>query len=119
MSPFRRAHRQDPAYPSDFGATISGGPTTGLPQLTARCSGGGVIDSVDQNLDQSMSDAQVKASLTKLGIAPADSQFQSAKTSRACEIFYYKSASIAGDPGANDTAGTFLIVLGSPVCVGH
>lgn len=87
--------------------------------MTARCSAGGVILSVNQNVDQSMTDAQEKASLTSLGIAPGDSEFQSAKSPGSCEILYYTSATIASDPGANDTAGTFLVELGSPTSVGH
>jgi hypothetical protein len=111
---FRTAHPQDPKYTSQFGATISGGPNNGLPELTAFCSTGGVVVSVTQNFNQSMTDSQVKASLISPGIAPADSQFQSAKTLGACEIFYYQSALISSDPGANDTAGTFLVELQPP-----
>src|SRR5438046_8598058 len=58
---FRQAHRQDPQYTSQFGATISGGVNDRLPELTARCSPGGVIVSVDQNFHAAMSAAQVKA----------------------------------------------------------
>ena len=115
---FRAAHQQDSAHTSDFGGVLSGGPNDGLPAMTARCSNGGIIVSVDQNLAQSMSDTQVKTGLASLGIAPRDSQFQSAQTPGACEIFFYKSDLIARDPGANDMAGTFLVELGSPVNVG-
>lgn len=66
-----------------------------------------------------MSDSEIKASLISLGIAPGDARFQSGKSPGACEIFYYRSDSIANDPGANDTAGTFLVELGSPTSVGH
>jgi hypothetical protein len=111
---FRTAYPQDSAHTSDFGGTISGGPNDGLSQLSAFCSTGGVVVSVTQHLNQSVTDVQVKASLISLGIAPADSQFQSARTPGACEIFYYQSASIADDPGANDTAGTFLVELQPP-----
>src|SRR5439155_10289106 len=114
---FRQAHPQDHKYTSDFGATIAGGPNNGLHELSARCSAGGVIVSVDQNLDGSMSEAQVKTSLTSLGIAPTDAQFQSEKTPGARAILFYKSASIANDPGANDTAGTFLVELMNPATV--
>jgi hypothetical protein len=110
----RRAHPQDPKYTSQFGATISGGPNNGLPEFTAFCTSGGVVVSVAQNLDRAMTDARVKASLISLGIAPADSKFQSAKTPGPCRIFYYVSASIASDPGANDTAGTFGVWLQPP-----
>jgi hypothetical protein len=114
---FRQAHPQDPKYTSDFGATISGGVNDGLHELSARCSTGGVIVSVDQNFGVAMSAAQVKASLISLAIAPADSVFKSAQTFATCEIFFYVSASIAGDPGANDTAGTFLVELQPPASV--
>jgi hypothetical protein len=115
---FRQAHPQDPKYTSDFGVLIAGGPNNGLHELSARCSAGGVIVSVDQNLDRSISDAQVKASISSFGIAPADSKFQSAQTPGTCEIFFYTSVSIASDPGANDTAGTFLVELENPASVG-
>jgi len=111
---FRQAHPQDPKYTSQLGATISGGVNNGLPELTARCSTGGVIVSVDQNFAAAMSAAKVKASMISLGIAPADSVFQSATTLATCEIYYYVSASIGADPGANDTAGTFLVELEPP-----
>jgi hypothetical protein len=111
---FRTAHPQDPKYTSQFGTTISGGPNKGLAQLTAFCSTGGVVVSVTQNLNESISDSQAKASLISMGIAPADSQFQSAKTLGPCEIFYFQAASIGSDPGANDTAGTFLVELQPP-----
>lgn len=114
---FRQAHPQDPQYSSQFGATITGGANAGLPELTARCSTGGVIVSVHQNLSGVMSDAQVKASLVSLGIAPADAALQSVKTLSTCEIFFYQSASIGSDPGANDTAGTFLVELEPPATV--
>ena len=89
----------------------------GLHELSARCSTGGVIVSVDQNFNAAMSAAKVKASMISLGIAPPDSVFQSAKTLATCEIYYYLSASIARDPGANDTAGTFLVELEPPAAV--
>jgi len=114
---FRQAHPQDPKYTSQFGATITGGVNNGLPELTARCSTGGVIVSVNQNFDTVMSAAKVKASMMSLGIAPADSVFLSATTMATCEIYYYVSASIAGDPGANDTAGSFLVELEPPAAV--
>jgi len=114
---FRHAQPQDSAYTSEFGATIAGGPNNGLHELSARCSAGGVIVSVDQNLSRPMSEAQVKTSITSLAIAPADAQFQSEKTPGACAILFYKSASIASDPGANDTAGTFLVELQNPASV--
>jgi len=116
---FRNAHPQDAKYTSQFGATIAAGPNIGLPELSARCSAEGVIVSVDQHLDGSMSDSQVQASIISLGIAPSDAQFQSERPPGTCEILYYSSASIAADPGANDTAGTFLVELTSPVSVGH
>ncbi len=116
---FREAHPQDPKYTSDFGATIAGGPNNGLHELSARCSAGGVIVSVDQHLSEPISDTDVKASIISLGIAPSDAQFQSARPPGTCEILDYSSASIAADPGANDTAGTFLVELTSPVSVGH
>jgi hypothetical protein len=112
---FRIAHPQDPQYTSDFGGTYSGGPNDGLHELSAFCSAGGVVVVVTQHLNQVMTDSQVKASFISLGIAPADSQFQSAKTVGAtCEIFYYQSSAIAGDPGASDSAGTFLVELQPP-----
>ncbi len=111
---FRTAHPQDSTYVSDFGGTISGGPNDGLHEFTASCSTSGVVVSVTQNFNQSMTDSQVTASLISLGIVPADSQFQSAQTRGACEIFYYQAASIGSDPGANDTAGTFLVELQPP-----
>jgi hypothetical protein len=111
---FRTAYPQDSAHTSDFGGTISGGPNDGLSQLSAFCSTGGVVVLVTQHLNQSVTDVEVKASLVSLGIAPADSQFQSAKTPGACEIFYYQSAAIASDSGANDSAGTFLVELQPP-----
>jgi len=116
---FRHGHPQDPNYTSDFGATIASGPKNGLHELSARCSGEGVIVSVDQHLDRPMTDSEIKASIISLGIAPSDAQFQSARPPGTCEILYYSSASIAVDPGANDTAGTFLVELTSPVSVGH
>lgn len=64
-----------------------------------------------------MSASGIKVSLTSLGIAPADAQFQSEKTPGVCAILFYKSASIASDPGANDTAGTFIVDLENPVSV--
>jgi hypothetical protein len=111
---FRAAHTQDPKYTSQFGATISGGPNDGLPELTASCTSGGVVVFVTQNLDQAMTDAQVKASLISMGIAPADAVFVKARTPGPCQILYYTSASIASDPGANDTAGTFGVWLQPP-----
>ena len=111
---FRQVHPQDPKYTSQFGATITGGVNNGLPELTARCSTGGVIVSVDQNFDAAKTAAQVKASMMALGIAPADSVFQSAQTLATCEIYYYGSPSIASDPGANDNAGTFVVELEPP-----
>lgn len=111
---FRTAHPQDSKYVSDFGGTISGGPNDGLTELTASCSTNGLVVLVGQRLNQPMTETQAKASLVALGIAPADSQFQSAQTLGACEIFYYQSASIASDSGANDTAGTFRVELIPP-----
>ena len=114
---FRQAHPQDPKYPSDFGATISGGVNDGLHELSARCSAGGVIVSVSQNFSKAMSAAKVKASMVSLGIAPADSVFKSVQSLASCQILHYVSASIASDPGANDTAGTFLVELEPPPTV--
>jgi hypothetical protein len=111
---FRTAHPQDSQYVSDFGGTISGGPNDGLHELTASCSSSELVVLVEQRLNQPVTDSQAKASLISLGIAPADSQFQSAQTPGACEIFYYQSASIASDAGANDTAGTFRVELVPP-----
>ena len=70
--------------------------------------------SVDQNFNAAKTAAQVKSSMISLGIAPADSVFQSAQPMATCEIYFYVSASIASDPGANDTAGTFLVELEPP-----
>ena len=64
-----------------------------------------------------MSEAQVKTSLTSLGIAPPDAQVQSEKTPGPCALLFYKSASIASDAGANDVAGTFLVELQNPASV--
>jgi len=111
---FRQAHPQDPQYTSQFGATISGGVNDGLPELTARCSPGGVIVSVDQNFHAAMSAAQVKAAMMSLAIAPPDSMFKSAQALARCDLYYYVSASIGADPGANDTAGTFIVELEPP-----
>jgi hypothetical protein len=115
---FRQAHPQDPKYPSDFGATISGGVNDGLHELSARCSTGGVIVSVDQNFSKTMSAAKVKASMIGLGIAPADSKLKLVQTIATCQLLFYMSASIASDPGANDTAGTFLVELQPPAAAG-
>ena len=114
---FRQANPQDPKYPSDFGATIAGGVNDGLHELSARCSTGGVVVFVQQNFDALTSAARVRASLISLGIAPADSVFKSARTMATCQILFYVSASIAADPGANDTAGTFLVELEPPPTV--
>ncbi len=111
---FRQAHPQDPKHASQFGATISGGPNDGLPELTASCTPGDVVVFVTQNLAQPMSDAQVKASVLSLGIAPSDSQFQSKQTLKPCELFLYKSASLGAAPGTNDTDGTFVVDLIPP-----
>jgi len=111
---FRQAHPQDPKYTSQFGATISGGPNDGLPELTASCTTAGVVVFVTQELAEPMSDAKVKASVTALGVVPADSQFQSKKTLKPCELFFFKSASLAAAPGTNDTAGTFVVDLIPP-----
>jgi hypothetical protein len=111
---FRQAHPQDPKYTSQFGATISGGPNNGLPELTASCTTVGVVVFVTQELAEPMSDAKVKASVLSLGIAPADSQFQSIQTLKPCELFFYKSASLAAAPGTNDTVGTFVVDLIPP-----
>jgi hypothetical protein len=111
---FRTAHPQDPKYTSQFGVTISGGPNDGLAELTASCNTGGLVVFVTQNLDRPMTDAQVKASLISMGIAPPDAVFVKARTPGPCKILYYTSAAIAGDAGANDTAGTFLVELIPP-----
>ena len=111
---FRQAHPQDPKYTSQFGTTISGGPNDGLPELTASCTTAGVVVFVTQELAEPMSDAKVKASVMALGVVPADSQFQSKKTLKPCELFFYKSASLAAAPGTNDTAGTFVVDLIPP-----
>jgi hypothetical protein len=111
---FRTAHPQDPEYTSQFGATISGGPNDGLAELTASCTTGGVVVFVAQSLHKAMSDAQIKASLISMGIAPADAVFVKARTPVPCKILYYTSASIASDAGANDTAGTFGVWLQPP-----
>jgi len=111
---FRKAHPQDPKYTSQFGATISGGPNNGLSELTASCTASGVVVFLTQNLAQPMSDTKVKASVLSLGIAPADSQFQSMQTLKPCELFFYKSASLVAAPGTNDPAGTFEVDLIPP-----
>ena len=108
---FRQAHPQDPKYTSQFGETISGGPNDGLPELTASCTAAGVVVFVTQSLSTAMSDAKVKASVLSFGIAPADSQFQKKQTLKPCELYFYKSASLAAAPGTNDTAGTFVVDL--------
>jgi hypothetical protein len=38
----------------------------------------------------------------------------SSKPQATCELDYYTSGSIGNDPGANDTAGTFVVELQSP-----
>lgn len=114
---FRQAHQQDPKYTSDFGGTISGGPNAGLHQFTAFCYASGVVVAVQQNLPLVITGEQAKASIPTLGIAPEDSQLQSAKTLASCELDYFMSASIASDPGANDTAGTFVVELEPPANV--
>jgi hypothetical protein len=111
---FRQAHQQDPKYTSQFDGTVSGGPNDGLPALVASCYRSGVVVSVQQNLPLAITEEQAKASVPTLGIAPDDSQFQSAKELGLCELVYFMSASIANDPGANDTAGTFVVELQPP-----
>jgi hypothetical protein len=114
---FRQAHAQDPAHTSDFGNTISGGPNDGLSELIAFCYRSGVVVAVQENLPLAITEEQAKASVATLGIAPEDSQFQSAKTLASCELDYFMSASIASDAGANDTAGTFVVELEPPASV--
>ena len=74
--------------------------------------------SVDQNFGALMTAARVKASMISLGIAPSDSVLKSTQTMATCQLLFYVSASIASDPGANDTAGTFLVELEPPVSAG-
>jgi hypothetical protein len=114
---FRQTHPQDPAHTSDFGSTISGGPNDGLSELIAFCYRSGVVVAVQQNLPLAITEEQAKASVPTLGIAPEDSQFQYAKTLTSCELEYFVSGSIASDPGANDTAGTFVVELEPPPTV--
>lgn len=111
---FRQTRPQDPKYTSQFGGRISGGPNDGLAAMTASCTAGGVVVFVMQNLTTAMSDAEVKRSVIALGIVPADSQFQSKKTLKPCELFFYKSASLGDAPGTNDTTGTFVVDLIPP-----
>jgi hypothetical protein len=111
---FRQAHAQDPAHTSDFGGTISGGPNDGLSHFTAFCYASGLVVSVTQNLDSEITAPHARSSIASLGIAPNDSMLTSSKPQATCELDYYTSASIGNDPGANDTAGTFVVELQSP-----
>ena len=116
---FRQAHHQGPSHANWFGDLISGGPNDGLPELSARCSDRGVIVAVIQYLANSMTEAQVKASLPSLGMVPRDSQLQSIQPRKACEELFFKSQSIAADSLAKDPTGTFLVSLQSPDSIGH
>ena len=114
---FRDAHEQDPKYTSDFGGVITSGPNQNLHHLTAFCYASGVVVSVTQNLDTPTTAQQARANIVALGIAPQDSKLTSSQPQATCELDYYKSAAISNDPGANDTAGTFVVELQPPATV--
>lgn len=112
LGAFTAAHGpQDPQYPAQFGPTISGGVNDLLPTFTARCSSGGTIVSVAQNLAVEAPAVAVKADLAGYGIMPPDATLVSDSTPTPCEILMYHSAAIAAVDDASDPAGTFLVEL--------
>ena len=67
-----------------------------------------------QNLDNATTAAKVRNTIASLSIAPDDSKLTSSRPQATCELDFYTSAAIAADPGANDTAGTFVVELQPP-----